>query len=175
MHISPSQSDVQEWASKNAANHFERWEWILTFGLYLCILSLLQFAYNSNLHMHAPRTNNISNSLSARQLQTKNVYWMCSPTSSKQSKALDLALVFTTVLGLAFPNLTPVWLRGRGKAHLCGAMLGRTSSEDSASDIPQNPQRIPTWSSSVGLNCRIHGGGRTPVNHKQYWWSLTGL
>lgn len=116
----------------------------MEFGLYLCILSLLQFAYNSILHMRAPRTNNISNSLSARQLQTKNVYWMCSPTSSKQSKALDLALVFTTVLGLAFPNLTPVWLRGRGMAHICGAMLGRTSSEDSASDIPQNPQRIPT-------------------------------
>lgn len=147
----------------------------MEFGLYLCILSLLQFAYNSNLHMRAPRTNNISNSLSARQLQMKNVYWMCSPTSSKQSKALDLALVFATVLGLAFPNLTPVWLRGRGKAHICGAMLGRTSSEDSASDIPQNPQRIPTWSSSVELNCRIHGGGRTPVNHKQYWWSLIGL
>lgn len=37
VHISPSHSDVQEWASKNAANHFERWEWILKWNLaYIC-------------------------------------------------------------------------------------------------------------------------------------------
>lgn len=35
------------------------------------------------------------------------------PPSSKQTRAFDLALVSTTVLGLAFPNLTPVLLPGR--------------------------------------------------------------
>ncbi|KAI9524095.1 hypothetical protein NQZ68_021057 [Dissostichus eleginoides] len=61
-----------------------------------------------------------------------------------QSKVFDLALVSTTVLGLAFPNLTPVWLPGRGKAHRHGATLGRTSPEDTANNSPQKPQRIPT-------------------------------
>lgn len=42
------------------------------------------------------------------------------PLSSKQTRAFDLALVSTTV-----PNLTPVWLLGRGKAHHKGATLGR--------------------------------------------------
>lgn len=38
-------------------------------------------------------------------------------SSSKQTRAFDLALVSTTALGLAFPNLTPVWLHQWGKAH----------------------------------------------------------
>lgn len=67
------------------------------------------------------------------------------PPASKQTKALDLALFFTTALGLAFPNLTPVWLPGRGQAPHHGATLGRTSPEDSASDSPRKPQRISTW------------------------------
>lgn len=52
-------------------------------------------------------------------------------STSTGIKALDLAPVFTTVLGLAFTNFTPVWLPGRGKALQHGAALGRTSPVDS--------------------------------------------
>ncbi|CAB1438783.1 unnamed protein product [Pleuronectes platessa] len=62
------------------------------------------------------------------------------PPSSKQTGVFDLTLVSTTALGLAFPNLTPVWLAGRGKAHR-GAMLGEDLPWGSG---PQKPQRIPT-------------------------------
>lgn len=67
------------------------------------------------------------------------------PPASKPCKALDLAPVFTTLLGLAFTNFTPVLLPRRGKALQRGAVLGRTSPVDSTYDSPEKPQRIPTW------------------------------
>jgi len=75
----------------------------------------------------------------------KRVCLLRSSTSTiiKKTRALDLALVFTTALGLAFPNLTPVWLLGRGKAPHHGATLGRTSPEDSARDSPKKTSEDP--------------------------------
>ncbi|TNN44803.1 hypothetical protein EYF80_044988 [Liparis tanakae] len=65
------------------------------------------------------------------------------PPSSKPARTFHLALVSATALRLASPNLTPVWLPRRGKAHHHGAMLGgtRTSPEDPANDSPEENHR----------------------------------
>jgi len=65
------------------------------------------------------------------------------PPSSKHARTFHLALVSAAALRLAFPNLTPVWLPRRGKAHHHSAMLGRTrtSPEDSANDSPEENHR----------------------------------
>ena len=58
--------------------------------------------------------------------------------------------------GWPFPNLTPVWLAGRGKARIRGATLGEDLPWGSG---PQKPQRIPTWQIRV-RSYYLREGGR---------------
>ena len=58
--------------------------------------------------------------------------------------------------GWPFPNLTPVWLAGRGKARIRGATLGEDLPWGSG---PQKPQRIPTWHIRV-RSYYLREGGR---------------